>query len=140
MIPPKYELPPKPTTAEQERAYAIATERDRSMCQRCLRHCGRANRDHRKDRSLGGLTVASNLQILGGSGTTGCHGWKTSHPAKALEEGWLVPSWKEPHEWPARRFIATAYGTVRPAWVLYDDVGGWEEIDTLDAFDRMGRL
>lgn len=129
-----------PTPAEEREAYKRATERDGNRCQRCLRDCGRGaiSRDHRKDRGRGGKTRASNLQLLGGTGTTGCHGWKTSHPVEAVAEGWSVPSWADPAEWPARRWLPTTWGTVRPAWVLYDDAGHWTEIDESDAHQRMG--
>lgn len=130
--------PIKPTAAEERRAYAMVTERDEDRCQRCLRYCGPTNRDHRKDRGRGGLTVVSNLQCLGGSGTTGCHGWKTANPTDAIAEGWSVPSWGEPADWPARRYVPTQWGTVRPAWVLYGDDGSITEIDEEEARDRMG--
>lgn len=133
MIAPKV---PKPTAAEERRAYALVTSRDEDRCQRCLRHCGPVNRDHRKDRSVGGLTLASNLQLLGGSGTTGCHGWKTTHPAQAIAEGWGVPGWADPRTFPAARWLPTQRGTVRSAWVLYDDLGDWVEITNEEAQQR----
>jgi hypothetical protein len=134
---------PKLTPAEQRRqeaqAYDIATGRDQNTCQRCLRDCGRGaiSRDHRKGRGIG-LTVASNLQVLGGTGTTGCHGWKTANPSTALAEGWSVPGWADPANWPATRYLLTAYGTMRPAFVLYDDRGGYVEISRVEAFNLSG--
>ena len=126
---------PKPTKAEEVRAFAMATHRDVS-CQRCGGKCGAPNRDHRKDKSVGGVTVASNLQILGGSGTTGCHGWKTDHPAEAIAEGYAVPGYADPKEWPARR-LGNRYGQQRHIWVLYDDDGGFTEISDVEAMQRM---
>lgn len=123
------------TTREMETAYIIVTNRDNNRCQRCLRGCGNPTRDHRQNRD-GYNTVPSNLQLLGGSGTTGCHGWKTSHPQLAEQEGWSCPSWAIPSEFPARRWLPTARGTVRPAWVLYDDNGSWREIDEEEARRR----
>ena len=125
----------KPTAAEERAAYALATERDNDTCQRCLRNCGPINRDHRRGRGVGGRTVASNLQLLGGSGTTGCHGWKTTYPADAIAEGWAVPGGQDPAEWPARRWVHSRFGFA-PAWVLYDDVGGFRIIADSEAEER----
>ncbi len=133
MIGPKVD---RPTATDERRAYAIATERDDDTCQRCLRG-GAANRDHRKNRSQGGLTVASNLQLLCGSGTTGCHGWAHANPRAALEDGWAVPRWADPHEWPARRWFRTQVGTLRAGWALLDDEGGAHEISADEARRRM---
>lgn len=132
MIRPKYEQTAKPSRAGDADAYELVTLRDANTCQRC-RRCGPTQRDHRKNRSQGGLTVASNLQILG----LECHAFKTEHPKNALEQGWAVPSWGDPKEWPARRWIGTGLGTVRLAWVLYDDDGGWLEITDAEAMERM---
>lgn len=126
----------KPTPAEEADAYEIATNRDANTCQRCLRNCGPVARDHRKNRGQeGGWTIPSNLQCLG----LGCHLWKTEHPEKAVAEGWAVPGYRMavPSEWPARRWIKTELGTLRKAWVLYDDEGGWEEISEVLAHARM---
>lgn len=138
MIRPKYDAPPKPTPAQEHDAYELATLRDLDTCQRCRRNCGWGvtSRDHRKDRSVGGLSVVSNLQVLGGTGTTGCHGWKSANPQEALAEGWAVPSWGDPAEWPARRWLPAVAG-LRLAWVLYDDEGGWTEISAVEARRRM---
>jgi hypothetical protein len=123
----------KPSKAEEADAYELATLRDRDTCQRCRRNCGPSARDHRKNRSQAGLTVASNLQVLG----LDCHLWKTEHPEAALEQGYAVPSWGDPAEWPARRWIKTDNGTVREGWVLYDDDGTYEEITEAEAMERM---
>lgn len=127
---------PRPTPAEEARAYVTVTERDEELCQRCLRAPG-SNRDHRLNRSQGGLTVPSNLQLLCGTGTTGCHGWRTENLRAALEDGWRVPAWQDPREWPARRWLRTDVGTLRASWVLYDDSGGWREISAEEARRRM---
>lgn len=134
MIGPKHS---KSSKADEAYAYELATLRDKDTCQRCHRAQG-TNRDHRKNRSQGGLTVASNLQLLCGTGTTGCHGWATAHPADAVAEGWAVPGWADPAEWPARRYRRTAWGVLRPAWVIYRNDGTWVEIPEGDAHERMG--
>jgi hypothetical protein len=134
MIGPKV---PKPTAADERDAYELATLRDNDTCQRCRRNCGPSNRDHRVNRSQGGRTVVSNLQILGGTGTTGCHGWATAHPEDAQAEGWSAPSYAEPSEWPARRWLPGQVGLLRRAWVLYSDDGEVTEITEEDAMHRM---
>lgn len=58
------------------------------------------NFQHRKNRSQGGLWLPSNGLDVCGSGTTGCHGYITEHPAEATEKGWTVQSWAEPAEVP----------------------------------------
>lgn len=122
----------KPTKAQEADAYEIATLRDLDTCQRCRRNCGPSARDHRQNRRPGN-TVASNLQVLG----LRCHLWKTEHPKAAIEQGWAVPSWGDPKKWPARRWVATDRGTVREAWVLYDDQGDFRVITDEDAMERM---
>jgi hypothetical protein len=120
-----------PTAAEEARTYVLVTERDAGRCQRC--HCGgAAQRDHRKNRSQGGRTVASNLHLL----CPECHLWKTDHPIEAARDGWSVPGWADPAEFPARRWLRTELGTLRQAWVLYDDAGSWREITAAEADRR----
>lgn len=126
---------PTQTRLEEQAAYELATLRDGDVCQRCHRDCGPTARDHRKNRSQGGMTLASNLQVLG----LGCHQWKSEHPLAAIRAGWAVPSWADPAEWPARRWVRTRYGTMRQAWVLYDMDGEWLEISVAEALQRMGR-
>lgn len=133
MISPKVATP---TSAEEADAYEVATNRDANTCQRCLRDCGPVARDHRKNRSQPlGWTLPSNLQCLG----LGCHQWKTEHPEQAVAEGWALPGYPRavPREWPARRWLKTERGTLRKSWVLYDDEGGWAEIDDIEARRRM---
>ncbi|MCA0217948.1 MAG: hypothetical protein LCH43_11410 [Actinobacteria bacterium] len=120
-------------TAEERAAYDLVTKRDDNRCVKCRRWCGRIERDHRQNR-MPGNTVASNLQCLGEA----CHEWKTQHPTEALEQGWAVlrHTTLSPAEWPARRWLRTFWGTYRLAWVLYDDEGGWVEIDDVEAAFR----
>lgn len=120
MIGPKIATP---TAAEERDAYELATLRDADTCQRCRRDCGPIARDHRQNRRRGNTRV-SNLQCLG----LRCHQWKTEHPSEATFGGWAVPSWADPAEWPARRWVTTPRNTLALAWVLYDDAGGWSEI------------
>jgi len=130
---------PKPTAADERRAYRMATERDTGRCQRCLRNCGMGvtSRHHRKARGVGGWTHVANLLVVGGTGTTGCHGEITSHPAQAIDDGWMVPGWADPLTYPCRRWLPTGFGTVRLAWVLMRNDGKWDEITDDDAQRRI---
>ncbi|UCR89274.1 HNH endonuclease signature motif containing protein [Mycetocola spongiae] len=119
---------PKLTAAQEAAAYRIVTDRD-PACVRC--GAGGITRDHRQNRQRGN-TRPSNLQGLCGTGTTGCHGWKTISSAAATNTGFAVPRWANPAEWPAQRLD---HG--RPIWVLYDDLGGWEEITAAEAKRRI---
>lgn len=116
MIGPKT---PKPSKADEKRAYAAVTERDQGRCVRCG-HAGNTERDHRQNR-MPGNTVVSNLQLLcgphldvDGRMVGGCHSWKTLNPSAAVLEGFAVPRWARPEWWPAWR------EDVR-SWVLYFD-------------------
>lgn len=55
---------------------------------------------HRKLKSRGGQDTPSNLIRI----HHGCHNLRTDsihlNPYKAESKGWIVPSWKEPHEFP----------------------------------------
>lgn len=61
-------------------------ERDQ-WCRRCGRSGGPFSIHHRKGRRSHDL---SNLVLLCGTGTTGCHGYITEHPAEAYDTGWCV--------------------------------------------------
>lgn len=81
---------------------------------------GRAtNWHHRRNRSAGGRWVPSNGLDLCGTGTTGCHGYITEHPAESAENGWTVRSWNDPVHVPA--LIHTT--SFVHALVLLDDDG-----------------
>ncbi|MEI3845348.1 MULTISPECIES: HNH endonuclease [unclassified Microbacterium] len=112
MIGPKA---PKPSKGEERAAYSAATDRGGGRCARCS--CSPVQRDHRKNRSQGGLTTLANLQLL----CVTCHQWKTENPADALVEGFAVPSYARPELWPAWH--------VGIGWLLY-----------LDGPDENGRL
>jgi hypothetical protein len=126
------------TAVEQRDAYEVVTYRDGGVCVRCKRThplLG-VNRDHRQNRRPGNTTPA-NLQLLCGSGTTGCHGWKTENPKASEREGWSVPGWADPAEWPARRWFSTHLGTLEIGWCLYSNDGGVERITEEDARRRI---
>jgi hypothetical protein len=121
----------KPSAAAEKRAYAIATERDENRCVKC-RHWRDVQRDHRQNR-MPGNTLVCNLQLL----CAGCHRWKTENPQDAKDQGYSVPRWADPREWPATRYLPSNVGTLRRAWVLYDNHGNWVEIDEAEALRRM---
>lgn len=123
---------PKQTRADETRARAIVARRDAGRCVRCRRFAHGLNFDHRVNRSQGGRWSASNGQMLCGSGTTGCHGWATTHPELAIADGWSVPGWGDPQTWPSRRWVHDEL-----VWVLLDDSGGFTRITDEDARNRM---
>lgn len=81
---------------------AAVRERDQDTCVRCGWHvnvAGGGSIHHRKRRKDGGHGLA-NLIVLCGDGVRGCHGWVTTHPAEAREDGLIVPTWENPLEVP----------------------------------------
>lgn len=128
----------KPTRAEETNAYELATLRDLNTCQRCRRDCGPIARDHRQNRQAGNTTL-QNLQCLG----LACHLWKTEHPKAAVTEGWAVPRYADPAEWPARRWMPSGVaGTLRLVWVLYGAYTDDQLVTVItdeEAMRRMGR-
>jgi hypothetical protein len=143
VIGPKVE---QPTARDEREAYELVELRDGGVCQKCRRSDYGINRDHRKGRGVGGRTEVQNLQLLCGSGTTGCHGWRTSHPDDAARDGYAVPGWADPADYPARRWVRTNIGTVRIAQVLYlpadqwGDGPGFVEIGEMEAATRRAGL
>lgn len=67
-------------------------------------HGTATNMHHRRRRNISPAHTAPNLLHLCGSGTTGCHGWITQHPAAASEPGagWIVSSYAQPENEPVR--------------------------------------
>lgn len=86
---------------------------DYGVCEICGKPA--TNAHHRKNKSQGGKDVLSNLLMLCGSGTTGCHGFITRHPKTASLHGWTVWSYEDP---------ATKPVSLSPQRVLLDDEGG----------------
>jgi hypothetical protein len=132
MIGPKT---PQPTAREENEAYELATLRDGNTCVRCRRGTD-VTRDHRKGRGVGGKTVVENLQLLCGTGTTGCHGWKTTHPAEAIEDGYTVPGWADPAEYPGKRWMRTSNNVLIATWCLYNPDGTITSISDREAAER----
>ena len=99
-------------------------ERAHGCCERCGAY-GANNAHHRRNRSQGRSDALSNLGLLCGSGTTGCHGWVTEHPELAAVEGWTIPRGdrRQPADVPVLRFSREVGVHVV---VLLDDAGGIE--------------
>ena len=85
---------------------AAVLERSGYRCEVCGKPLGEERGmdysiHHRRARGLGGTrwfgtNLPSNLLVVDGSGTTGCHGWIESHRAEAMASGWLVSRYKDP--------------------------------------------
>lgn len=82
---------------------AALHERAMGCCERCGKF-GATNAHHRVNRSQGGSGELSNLLLLCGSGTTGCHGWVTEHPEDARRWGLSVARGEDPKSVPVRRY------------------------------------
>lgn len=123
---------------DEHAAYELVTLRDANVCVRCMKRDPMfgVSRDHRRNRSQGGETVPSNLQLLCGDGSSGCHHWKGSRIKDAYAEGYAVPGYADPHEWPGRRWVRDA-GRLFQVWVLYHDDGKFTEISDREAQLRM---
>ena len=112
---------------------AAVDERDNHSCARCgvSLYSVSGSRHHRKLRSQGGKHDVTNLVLLCGSGTTGCHGWVHGHPKDGYESGHLVVSSAAPEDMPVEyadgwfelvgfeRFPVTKYEAYR----MFEDAG-----------------
>lgn len=96
--------------AQREQLHARST----GMCELCgVRPA--TNWHHRKNRSQGGKDTLANALHLCGSGTTGCHGHVTEHPAESYDKGWSV----------LRAFDPADVSVYRLGeWVYLNDDGG----------------
>lgn len=77
---------------------------------------------HRRPRAMGGThrietNYPSNLMVLCGSGTSGCHGYLESHRAEAKDYGFIIPQYEMPNNVPVKTY---SYG-----WVLLNDDGSF---------------
>jgi len=83
----------------EKKARALVYARSGGICEVCSR-ARATNWHHRKNQGQGGLWCPTNGLHVCGSGTTGCHGHITLHPAVSREQGWSVPSWNDPADTP----------------------------------------
>lgn len=105
-----------------QRVCDLVDMRDEYRCVRCGHpfHWAGFSRHHRHLRShpYPRLHEASNLILLCGSGTNGCHEWVHAHRLEAATYGWIVSGFDDhPEQVPIL--------TKQHGWVLLDDEGGW---------------
>lgn len=100
----------------------VVDSRDGYACVRCGLSLSvtSGSRHHRQRRQVGGHRV-SNLVLLCGSGTTGCHGWVHANPQAARDAGWIVAAngSLNPELVPVKRWTAE-FGL---QWHCLDDAG-----------------
>jgi hypothetical protein len=118
----------------------LVMERDGFQCVRCGNVVsGEPGVDfsiqHRIPRGMGGsrdprLNLPSNLILMCGSGTTGCHGAVESKRLDAREHGFALWRSQDPTEVPVTVAIWPASGTTPAVTVTYllDDLGGRTEV------------
>lgn len=82
----------------EKKCRQLVAIRSQGLCERCGRRGDTFH--HRKNRSAGGGWSLTNIVHLCGDGTRGCHGWVTTHPKLAGEEGFHIPSWVAPEQVP----------------------------------------
>lgn len=99
----------------------------------------RFNLHHRRLRSQGGLHVAEDLVSLGGSGTTGMHGWVHAHPAAAIKLGLIVQSHHDPLDVPAFLSVPLA-ARARFGWFHLNEDGTQTQIDDALAHEQLLHL
>lgn len=105
------------------RVSRVVLARDNEQCVRCF--VRGSNIHHRQMRSQADkLSVhwPSNLIVLCGSGTTGCHGYIHANPEEAYLKGWLVKSYDVPHMKPVLYF-AGGYRQLLPDGTYYYAAG-----------------
>lgn len=117
MIGPKV---PKPTEADNRRAYKVATARNDGMCELC--HHREGQRHHRQGRTPYN-TVVVNLLLA----CHLCHAKIHAEPEWARERGYIVSDSIDPAVIPVLYWVPTALGGKREAWVLLTDRGTFVE-------------
>src|SRR5215475_530537 len=105
-------------TGPDRKTRAAVIIRDGYRCARCGQACGPGTSapysiQHRKARGVGGGNEMSNLILLCGTGTTGCHGQCELRRGAEAWGGYWLPSYVDPRSYPVLYFDAA------------DDEGGW---------------
>lgn len=128
------------TTGPDQRIRQLVMERDQFQCVRCGNPVTGEpgvgfSVHHRIARGMGGsrdprLNMPSNLILLDGSGTTGCHGAVEKARAEARTHGYLVWRSQDPRLVPVTVAIWPASGGTPAVTVRYvlDDLGGRTEV------------
>lgn len=81
-------------------------ERAGNSCERCgVSNAYTYSAHHRRPRGMGGSSdpatdTLTNLVLLCGSGTTGCHGWTESQRTESYVSGYLVRQSNDPADEP----------------------------------------
>lgn len=117
------------------RIRAALRDRADGCCELC--HRPATNAHHRRNRSQGGRDVLSNLLLVCGSGTTGCHGDITHLPKWATEFGYTIQgTTSEPWEVPVLLWGRSPYTACD--MVMLDDEGGRVSVVTEPDDPRIG--
>lgn len=77
-------------------ARKVVRARSEGICE-C---CGLKAESMHHRRKTGRVWAPENLLHVCGDGTRGCHGWIEANPTKAQQQGWWVPSHKDPAKTP----------------------------------------
>lgn len=100
--PARTQAPRKPPrdTGPDRATRALICKRDCYRCVRCGKPCGpdiaEYSLQHRKARGVGGDNSPSNLILLHGSATTGCHAEVERRGERDNAEGYWLWSWQDP--------------------------------------------
>ncbi len=95
-------------TGPSSEVVSLVLDRAHYSCEVCSMGLGEQrgvdwSAHHRRPRQMGGtnwpgINLPSNILIVCGSGTTGCHGVVESHRTRSVAGGWLVLSCTDPAE------------------------------------------
>lgn len=104
----------------REQVYA----RDHRLCRRCGKQGDSIQ--HRIPRGMGGskdprINSLSNLVMLCGDGTRGCHGYVESHRDEAYSTGWLVHRFEDPELVPLEGMFGMEFRLLNDGTVVYLD-------------------
>lgn len=120
--------------------------RDESICQWCGLYVDTTTGDyslqHRRARGMGGSRLAdtdlpSNLVLVHGSGTTGCHGYIESHREEAIARGFNVAQINRRRPILPADVPLLAHAGPAGRWYRFDDAGGREVVHPGDADEYM---
>lgn len=107
---------PKPSTGPDRTTRELVAERDDWRCVSCGTPLidQQASMQHRKPRGSGGtsdpaINRPSNLILLCGTATSGCHLAAEQRGTRSRDLGYWVPSWQDPREVPV---MHSTYGRV----------------------------
>lgn len=103
----------------------IVDARAGECCELCGVHAEGGSRHHRRMKGMGGdqrpdTHLPSNLLLLCGSGTTGCHNKVHANPAWSMDHGLLVRQSASPAAVPVQLLIGR---------VLLDDQGNYNHME-----------